>query len=70
MKEIKLSSGKIVKMRPPKVRDMRAVSDLQNEQEQEIQLISHLTGLTMEELDDLEWSEYKKLQEALKDFLS
>ena len=70
MKKIKLSDGKTIEMREPKVRDMRVVARETNEQEQEIKLISNLTGLTAEEMDDLSLKDYARFGEALKDFLS
>lgn len=70
MKKIKLSDGKTIEMREPKVRDIRAVAQEANEQEQEIKLISNLTGLTADEMDDLFFKDYAKFNEALKDFLS
>ena len=69
-KEIVLSTGAKVEIREPKVRDMRAVAQETNEQEQEIKLISNLTGLTADEMDDLSLKDYAKFGEALKDFLS
>ena len=69
MKEIKLSDGRVVKMRKPKVRDMRAVANIENEIERELHLVSNLTGLSVEELDDLSLDDYRKLQEVLEDFL-
>lgn len=70
MKEIKLSNGQIIKMRKPKVRDMRIVGEIQNEVEKEIKLIGNLTNMTTDELDDMDLDDYKKLQEALASFLS
>ncbi len=70
MVEIKLSNGQVIKMRKPKVRDMRMVADIENEVEKEIKLISNLTNMTFEELDELDLVDYKKLQEALMGFLS
>ena len=70
MVEIKLSDGRVIKMRKPKVRDMRIVADVENEIEKEMKLISNLTNLTFEELDDMDLDDYKKLQKALMDFLS
>ena len=70
MKEIKLSDGRVIKMRKPKVRDMRIVSDVDNEVEKEMKLIGNLTNLTFEEIDEMDLDDYKKLQEALMDFLS
>ena len=69
MKEIKLNDGRVIKMRKPKVRDMRSVSDFKDDVEREIHLVSNLTGLTIEELDNLDLDDYRKLQEALQDFL-
>ena len=66
MKQIE-ANGKKITMRPPKVRDMRAVSKIEDEVERELTLISNLTGLSHDELD---FKEYKKLQEALGGFLS
>jgi len=70
MVEIKLNDGRVIKMRKPKVRDMRMVADVENEIEKEMKLISNLTNLTFEELDDMDLDDYKKLQKALMDFLS
>jgi hypothetical protein len=70
MVEIKLSDGKVIKMRKPKVRDMRIVSDVDNEVEKEMRLIGNLTNMTFEEIDEMDLDDYKKLQEALMDFLS
>jgi predicted DNA-binding protein (UPF0251 family) len=70
MAEIKLSDGRVIKMRKPKVRDMRMVADVENDIEKEIKLISNLTNMTVEELDELDLVDYKKLQDALADFLS
>ena len=65
MEKITLSTGKEITMRTLKVRDMRAVSGITDDSEREFTIISNLTGLTTEELDDLEWSDYVKLQHAL-----
>lgn len=70
MVEIKLSDGRVIKMRKPKVRDMRIVSDVDNEVEKEMRLIGNLTNMTFEEIDEMDLDDYKKLQEALMDFLS
>jgi len=69
MVEVKLSDGKIIKMRKPKVRDMRIVSDVDNEVEKEMRLIGNLTNMTFEEIDEMDLDDYKKLQEALMGFL-
>lgn len=67
-KKIKLSIGEI-EMREPKVRDMRIAAVEKTEQDQEIKLISNLTGLTAEEVDDLSLKDYALLTDGLKDFL-
>ena len=69
-KEIELNSGKKVKMREPKVRDMRIVSKYTDEVEKEINLVANLTGLTPDEIDELNMNDYGKLQQGLKDFFS
>jgi len=63
--KVALSGGKTVTMREIKVKDMRAVSHIDNDAEREFALISNLTGLTQEELDDLLWADYGKLQDVL-----
>jgi len=64
-----LSDDKRVTMREPKVRDIRAVSSIASEEEKEIALISNLTGMTEEEIDDLSLADYAKLQDALSGFM-
>lgn len=63
--KIELSNGKTVEMREIKVRDVRAVSKIEDDAEREFALVSNLTGLTQEELDELPWADYVKLQAAL-----
>ena len=70
MVEIKLNDGRVIKMRKPKVRDMRVVANEENEIEKEMKLISNLTNLTFEELDEMGIDDYQKLQKALMNFLS
>ena len=65
MAEIKLSDGRTITMREMKVRDVRAVSKIEDDAEREFALVGNLTGLSPEELDELPWSDYVKLQEAL-----
>lgn len=62
--------GKKVQMREPKVRDFRVVGNHQSQGELEVHLIANLTGLTVEELDDLTMKEYAPLQKALEGFQS
>ncbi len=68
-KEIKLSN-QTVNMREPKVRDMLATDEIVGEAKKEIHLISSLTQLTPDELEDMTMKNYGKLQEQLKRFLA
>jgi len=70
MKKIKLpGANKEVQMRGPKVKDMKAVSRDLNETEQEVELISNLTGLPVDEIDELSLKDYAELTTGLKTFL-
>ncbi len=69
-KEIKLSGGKVVNMRAPKVRDMMLVKDISNDTDREIALIGNLTEKTQEELYELDLSDYVVLQKAFIAFQS
>lgn len=57
-------------MREPKMKDIRALSNIKNAEEKELKLISNLTGLNDDDLNDLTFKEYKVLQERLTGFLS
>ena len=70
MKEIKLSNGKTIKMREPKVRDMKIINNIKNEFEKELTLIVNLTEMTPNEVDELSLKDFNKIDEALKSFLS
>ena len=70
MAKVKLSNGKEIEVREPKVRDMRIVSTFTNEVETEVNLIANLTGLTIEELDEFSLGDYKLLQTEMMGFLS
>lgn len=70
MKQITLSTGKKVEMREPKVRDLRMVGSYTDPVEKELNLIANLTGLTLDEIDDLSLKDYAPLQKALVGFQS
>jgi hypothetical protein len=70
MAKVKLSTGKTIEIREPKVRDMRIVATFNDEVEKEINLIANLTGLTLEEIDELSLRDYSLFQAELKTFLS
>lgn len=68
-KEVKLSTGKTIKMREPKVRDMKIAGEKKNKIDEELTLIGNLSGLSPDEVEDLTMKDYSSLQKALKDFL-
>ena len=70
MAKIKLSDGKEIEMREPKVKDMKIVSNIGDEFEKELALIVNLTEMTPAELDDLSMKDFNKVDEVLKGFLS
>jgi len=70
LKEIKLSNGQVVKMREPKVKDMRLLKDIDDREEKEIRLICNLCEISTDEIEELTLADYGKLQEGLKGFLS
>lgn len=70
MKKIKLSSGVEVEMREPKVKDMRLVNGITDELDKEIAMLVNLCEISEDEIDNLSGKDFKKLDEALQDFLS
>ncbi|MDE5603924.1 MAG: phage tail assembly protein [Helicobacter sp.] len=68
-KVIKLKERE-VKMRKPFVRDLRAVCNIVNDFEREIAMICNLTGLSIDEIDNMELGDLTLLQSALKGFIS
>lgn len=57
-------------MREPKLKDIRAVSHISNEEEKTIVLIGNLCGLSEAELDELSLREFNVLKVKLEGFLS
>lgn len=70
MSKIELSTGKTVEMREPKLKDMRILSHVKDEEEKTIKLIANLTMLTEDELDELAMKDFILLQKELEGFLS
>ena len=68
MKDIKLANGTTVQMREPKVKDVRAVSFEKNEEERTYLLISNLTGISNDELNELSFKDFRKLDKELQGF--
>ena len=64
MKKIKLSDGKTIAMRKPKVKDIKAVSHIKDDEEKEIMLFANLTETDPSEIEDMFLEDYTKLQEA------
>lgn len=54
-------------VRRAKVKDIRKVQQQKNESEQEVFLLHLLTGVLPEDLDELDMSDYAKLQTVIKD---
>ncbi len=69
MEKIIKLGNKEVKMRKPLVRDVRAVCDIANDFEREIAMIANLTGISIDEIDNMELGDLSLLQNALKGFI-
>ena len=70
MAKITLSDGRVVEMREPKVRDIKAVNNITDEFEKEIALIGNLTEMAPTEVEELSMADFSKLDGALQGFLS
>lgn len=69
MSKIELSTGAVVEMREPKLKDVRLLSNIKDEEEKTIKLIANLTMLSDDELNDLSMKDYGLLQKELEGFL-
>lgn len=56
-----------LKVRRAKARDFRKVGDTGNDLEREMRLLSLLTGLVLEDIDELDVADYRKAQKVLVD---
>lgn len=56
-----------LKVRRAKARDFRKVGDTENDLEREMRLLSLLTGLVLEDIDELDVADYRKAQKVLVD---
>ena len=63
--KVKLSTGEVFEGRRAKVKDMKLVKDIKDDIDREIALIGNLTQKTIEEIDELDFADYGKLQQAL-----
>lgn len=57
-------------VRRAKVKDIRKMQERKNEAEQEVFLLHLLTGVLPEDLEELDVSDYAKMQECVKDMVS
>lgn len=64
-KDIKLSTGVVIKARTPKVKDMKLVKDIENDLDREFALIGNICQLSPDEVDELDMEDYKMLQKEL-----
>ncbi|WP_301817773.1 phage tail assembly protein [Neisseria maigaei] len=68
---VRLATGQIleqVTLRRLRVGDLRAVSHLTNEAEQELALFARMAGMIPEDLDCLDLADWKQLQETFRRF--
>ena len=66
---ITLKDGTVVKMRKPKLRDIKAINDIEDPLLKESTLISNLSGITPDKLDDMDFDDYALLSEEINNFL-
>jgi len=66
---VTLSDGREVKVRKPKLRDIRAHFNEENLEERQLLITGTLVQLTSEEMDDLDYADALKLKEAAESFL-
>lgn len=69
IKEVTLSDGTVIKMRNPKLRDIKAVNDIADSLLKESTLISNISGKTVEELDNMDFGDYTLLSNEINGFL-
>lgn len=69
MKTIELSTKEKIEMREPKVKDLRLLQHIENEEARTLKLIANLTMKTDSELDEMTIKDYKLLQIGLTSFL-
>lgn len=69
-KQVKLVDGNTVDIRKPKVKDIRIVKHIKDDEERELNLIMNLTMKTEADIDDMDFADYQRLQSGLASFLS
>lgn len=63
---VRLATGETLtelKLRRPRVGDLRAVAHLNSDAEQELAIFARVTGLVPEDLDELDLADYKQVQD-------
>ena len=66
---VRLATGEMLEkltLRRPKVGDIRAVTGLTTDAEQELAIMARISGLVPEDLDELDIADYKALQEFFR----
>ncbi|STZ76107.1 phage protein [Bergeriella denitrificans] len=66
---VRLPTGEVlekVSVRRPKVGDIRAAAHLGSDAEQELFIFARLTGLVPEDLDMLDFADYKEIQRVFR----
>ncbi|ADZ93392.1 MULTISPECIES: phage tail assembly protein [Marinomonas] len=69
-KEVALSDGRIVKVRKPKLRDIRIHFSEPNLEERQIAIVGTLAQMTVDELDALDYDDFILLKDTAESFLS
>lgn len=69
MKDIILKDKTVIKMRKPKLRDIKAINDIEDPLLKESTLISNISGIAPDKLDDMDFDDYALLSEEINNFL-
>ena len=69
-KEVTLSDGKKVKVRKPKLRDIRAHFNESNLEQRQVAIVGSLAEMSHEELDNLDYSDFMLIKDTIESFLS
>ena len=69
-KQVELKDGSKIEIRKPKVKDIRLVKHIKDDEERELNLIMNLAMKTESDIDDMDFADYQRLQSGLASFLS
>ena len=67
--DVTLEDGLVIKMRKPKLRDIKAINNIKDPLLKESTLISNISGKTIVELDEMNFDDYSLLAEEINNFL-